>query len=94
MRQVVSDIYRFGPVSITILMILAMIAVPAGSLYHYNDLLENLFYLCLVIVLLWHLLLIASEENKPVMVLYAIAHLPIIYVVGLYAGMSVTGNWL
>jgi hypothetical protein len=46
------------------------------------------------IALLWHLLLIASEQNKPVMLSYAIVHLPVMFVVGLYAGMSLTGNWL
>ena len=75
-------------------MIVATIAVPAGSLYHYNDLLEYLYDIFLGIALLWHLLLLASEQNKPVMLSYAMVHLPVMFVVGLYAGMSLTGNWL
>lgn len=75
-------------------MIVGSMVVPPGSLYHYNDSLEYLYDICLGIALFWHLLLIASEKNKPAMLLYAIVHLPVMFVVGLYAGMSVTGNWL
>jgi hypothetical protein len=51
------------------------------------------FDFCLGTALFWHISLIASEENKPAMLLYAIIHLPVMYAIGFYCGSSLT-DWL
>jgi hypothetical protein len=97
MRHVVRDLYRFGPASITVLMIVASAPVPPSALYHYESLLEHLFDLCLGVALLWHIALIVSRRptgEKVFYGFYALIHLPIIFAVGIYEGMFLTGNWL
>ncbi len=97
MRPVLSDIYRFQPASITVLMFVASAPFPPSALYRYESLLEHLFDLCLGVALLWHIALIVIGRPRGAKVFYgfyALIHLPVIFAVGLYEGMFLTGNWL
>ena len=97
MRQVGTNIYRAGPLSITVLIIVVSAPFPPSALYRHENLIEHLFDLCLAIALLWHLALIVTRRpkgEKVFYVLYALIHLPMVFAVGIYEGMFLTGNWL
>ena len=89
-RKVLQRVYRLGPVSITALIIVASVAYSPWSKIDDVPWLTYTLWACLGIALLWHLSLIASEENKPAMLLYAIIHLPVMFIVGFICGGSLT----
>ena len=92
LRKLIVSVYRLGPVSITALMVVASIAYSPWSKFDDVPWLEHTYHFCLGTALLWHISLIASEENKPVMLLYAIIHLPAMAIIGFICGASLT-DW-
>jgi hypothetical protein len=96
MHDWVSWVYRVGPVSITFLMILASYAYGPWASYRDESWIVHLLNFCLGIALLWHIALIITERPKGEKVFYAfygLVHLPAMFAVGFYLGMSLTGNW-
>jgi hypothetical protein len=73
-------------------MVVASIAYSPWSSTSDVPWLTYTLFACLGIALLWHISLIASEENKSAMVLYAIIHLPLMYIIGFICGASLT-DW-
>jgi len=71
-------------------MIVASVAYSPWSSISDVPWLTYTLWACLGAALFWHLLLIASEENKPAMLLYAIIHLPAMFIVGFICGGSLT----
>jgi hypothetical protein len=71
-------------------MVVASVAYSPWSSTNDVPWLEKIYWCCLGIALLWHISLIASEENKPAMLLYAIVHLPAMWIIGFICGGSLT----
>ena len=90
LRKFIVGVYRLGPVSITALMVVASVAYFPWSSISDIYWLEHIYDFCFGTALLWHISLIASEENKRVMLLYAIIHLPAMAIIGFICGGSLT----
>jgi hypothetical protein len=93
LQETVSRVYRLGPASITVFMIVATVAYSPWASYRDSWIVVPIL-VCWGIAIFWHLLLIATEQEKPNMVLYTLVHLPVMFVVTLFCVHVLSGDTL
>ena len=92
-QDLLSRVYRFGPASITALIILARVAYSPWLTHPDESLIVQVIYLCWEAAAIWHVSLVVTERYKREMVVYAIINLPLMYVITLFCIMSVNGAY-
>ncbi len=92
MQELVHKVYRVGPASLTIVMAVGSAAYSPWQ--HRDTWAVYPVVFGVFAAALWHVALIATERPRLRSVAYAVWHLPLCYVVGLYCLGAVTGDWL
>jgi hypothetical protein len=73
-------------------MVGASVAYSPWSKFDDVPWLTYTLWACLGVALCWHISLIITERPKMNMMLYAIAHLPIMFIIGFICGAELT-DW-
>ena len=84
---------RFGPVGLTVFLILWTIIVSPYSKYGDNWAIYPALPI-LPIVVIWHLVLFFIEKEKKVVILYGFIHISILIVIWLYCLMKISKDSL
>jgi hypothetical protein len=83
LRGIVSRVYRQGPILITALMLVASAAYSPWQRRESWDYWAVGLRLFSWLAIIWHIMLIATERPRDEKVIYALIHLPSMFIVGL-----------
>jgi len=95
LRGIVSRVYRVGPISITVLMVVGTAAYSSGQHPEsWESCAVRLILFSWLVTIIWHIALIVTERPRYRKVIYALIHLPSMYIVSVFCVGLITGDWL